>query len=37
MNAQQVSGCAVLLLTGLCLMNLAAPAWRKLGMGLIWS
>jgi hypothetical protein len=36
MNAQQVSGCAVLLLAGLCLMNLSAPIWRKLGMGLIW-
>jgi len=37
MNAQQVSGCAVLLLAGLCLMNLAAPVWRKLGMGLLWA
>jgi hypothetical protein len=36
MDTQQVCGCAVLLLAGLCLMNTQRPLWRKLGMGFIW-
>ncbi len=36
MDAQQFAGCAVLLLAGLCLLNVRRPLWRKLGMTLIW-
>jgi len=36
MDTQQVCGCAVLLLAGLCLMNTRKPLWRKLGLGFIW-
>jgi hypothetical protein len=37
MDPQQLSGCAVLLLAGLCLMNTRRALWRKLGMTLVWA
>ncbi len=36
MDPQQLTGCAVLLLAGLCLMNTRPPLGRKLGMTLVW-
>ena len=36
MDTQQLSGCAVLLLAGLCLMNTRLALMRKLGMTLVW-
>jgi hypothetical protein len=36
MQLSELSGCAVFIIGGLCLTTLAAPIWRKMGMGLIW-
>ena len=36
MQSSELSGCAVFLLGGLCLMNLRWPLARKMGIGLIW-
>ncbi len=36
MDPQRLSGCAVLLLAGLCLLNIRRPLWRKVGMTSIW-
>jgi hypothetical protein len=36
MDLHQLSGCLVLLLSGLCLMQAGSTVFRKLGMSLIW-
>jgi hypothetical protein len=37
MDLQQLSGCLVLMLGGLCLLQIGSLPFQKLGMGLIWS
>jgi hypothetical protein len=36
MDPQQLSGCAALVMAGLCLMHTRRAVWRKLGMALVW-
>jgi hypothetical protein len=36
MQLSELSGCAVFVIGGLCLMNLRSTLCRKLGMGMIW-